>query len=124
MLDRVRILEDLDADLALEPPGALPAAGPVVVVAAHERDSDAAADGPSEGLEQRRVARWRRSAEVEPEVEDVAQEVQRRARLQPVEEGDQVALLGPVQLRWPGPQVNVREEVDGMHVTAKTSCPA
>lgn len=108
MLDRVWVVENLEADVALQPARPTPGAGPVVVVAAHERDSDAAADGPPEGSEERPVAGRGRATVVEPEVEDVAQEVEPLGRLQFGEEGDEIALLGPVELRRAGSEMDIR----------------
>ena len=103
----VRVLHDLETDLALQPARSPAGAGPVVVVAAHERDSDPAANSSTQGSQQGLVTRGWRTSEVEPEVEDVAQEIEPLARLQPGEEGDQVAFLGQVQLGRAGSQVDV-----------------
>lgn len=89
---QVRVLEDLDAELALEPSRAAPGAHPVVVVAAHEGHGDVARPRPLESAQDGAVLS-RRFRVVEPEIEHVAEEIERRTGVESIEERDQVTLL-------------------------------
>lgn len=120
VLVEVGVVEDLYPELALEPAGPLAAAHPVVVVSAHQADPDAAvgraAERPEDGVEARR----RRRAVLEPEVEEVAQDVDRLAGRARVEERDQRALLGSLARGRLPAEVGVGEEIDGKGHRAAT----
>ncbi len=83
---------DLDAELALEPARPAPGPHPVVVVSAHEGDGDVARPRPLKRAQDGAVLS-RRLGVVEPEVEHVAQQIERGSGPDPIEEQGQVALL-------------------------------
>lgn len=114
----VRVVQELDAQLALEPAGSPARAHPVVVVAAHERDLDVARAGALERPQHGPMAP-RRLGVVEPEVEQVAEQIKARTRLEPVEEGDEVPLLRGLDGWGVSAEMNVRQESDDRHGSRK-----
>ena len=114
----MRVVQDPDTQLALEPAGTPARAHPEVVVAAHERDFDVAPAGALERPKHRPVAPWRLGV-VEPEVEQVAEQIQARPGFEPVQEGDEVALLRGLDGRRVSAEMNVREESDDRHGSRK-----
>jgi hypothetical protein len=106
------VVDDLDPQLALEPTGPATGSQPVVVVSSHEEAANAALDETAERTEDRGVA-WGRLAVVEPEVEEIAEDVDGLAGEARIEKGDERTLLGAFAGGRLAPQVSVRQEIDG-----------
>jgi hypothetical protein len=98
MLGDVRITDDLNAQRSLEPAGAMTPSKPEVVVSSHEGTPDAAfgqrPDGAKDGMVTSRGLRV-----IEPEIEEVTEDVESFARRSGSEERDQRALLGSLSGR-------------------------
>ena len=114
VLGEVGVVEDLDPERALEPPRAAARPNPVVVVSAHEAEPDAAIGRAAEGTEDDAVARRRRLAVLEPEVEEVAVDEEAVAQLRHAfEKRDQrLVVLGQSFLLFPYELDAIREAAD------------
>lgn len=113
--ESVGVADQPQPDGALQVPRPAAGPGPVVVVAAHERELDSAPIGALERIQDGAIAGRRRGAKVEPEIKDVAQQIERVAGRQAVEEGDQILSLGGLDGGWAASQMDVGEEIRAGH---------
>lgn len=120
MLGDVGIGDELDPELALEPARLPIGARPIVVIPAHEQAPHAAIGCATERTQHREVAGGRRPAVLEPEVEEIAQDVEDLGRSPSFEELDQRSFLRLLLGRGLAAEVGVGEEIDGDRHAAAT----
>lgn len=103
----MRISNPLQTYHRLEVTGLTARTNPVIVISTHDGDPHAAAGSPFQRSQNRLVERRRRRGKVEPEIEQIAEQIQRVPCRDPIEKGDQIALLGRLDRCVVGSQVDV-----------------